>query len=291
MLKRIVSSFAAVSLLAVSAFADGPALWKVTDEDSEIWLFGTIHILKPETEWRSEKVTSAFNAADTIMFEAPTEETSPQEMQAIILPHIQNPDGVTLSSLISPEAYEGLKVAAAKVGVPEAALVNFEPLRPWFVALTLSVQQIVANGYNPESGVEKVLYGEAKAAGKEFAYLETIEQQIGFFGNMSTEQEIAMFEAGIPQLSEGVGLLDGMVASWSTGDVEGLEEKLNVGFDETPEMREALLVKRNRDWAAQIDEMMKGSGKIFIAVGSGHLAGEGSVQELLEAKGYKAVRQ
>jgi len=37
--------------------------------------------------------------------------------------------------------------------------------------------------------------------------------------------------------------------------------------------------------------MMKGSGKIFIAVGSGHLAGEGSVQELLEAKGYKAERQ
>jgi uncharacterized protein YbaP (TraB family) len=291
MFKKIIAGLSLLALVTIPSWAEGPALWKLSDDDSEIWLFGTVHILKPDTSWRTDKVTNAFSSADTIYFEAPTEETSQQEMQTIIAPHIQNPQGVTLSSLVSAESYAQFGDAATKLGIPKAALVNLEPLRPWFVTLTLSVQQIVANGYNPESGVEKILYADAKQAGKKIAYFETIEEQIGFLANMSSEDEVAMFEAGIPQLNEGVEFLDSLVASWASGDIEGMDEKLNAAFVESPELKKVLLIDRNENWADKIAELMNGSGKAFIAVGSGHLVGEGSVQSLLKAKGYVIEKQ
>ena len=57
------------------------------------------------------------------------------------------------------------------------------------------------------------------------------------------------------------------------------------------ELYDALLTNRNRDWADQIQAMLAGSGDVFIAVGAAHLAGDDSVQEILEDRGVQAVRQ
>ncbi|MBL4787567.1 MAG: TraB/GumN family protein [Kordiimonadaceae bacterium] len=282
---------AAFSLPAHAEEAPQPALWKLSDSDSEIYLFGTVHILKPDTKWRSDKVMAAFNNSQIVYFEAPTEDTPPAKMQALMAPYMTNPAGVTLSSRVSPESYAKMVALAPTVGIPAAALPNFEPLRPWLVTLTFTVQQMIASGYAPDSGVEKILYGLAKKADKDLAYLETIEFQLGLFGSLAPEVENQMFEDGMDQLSEGSAILDSLVSDWSKGNVEGVANTMNAGFEDAPELQELMLVSRNRNWAEQIDTMMKGSGKIFIAVGSGHLAGEESVQDLLEAKGYKVVRQ
>ena len=47
----------------------GPRLWVVKDEDSILYLFGTVHVLKPETPWGSAKLDRAFAAADEYWFE------------------------------------------------------------------------------------------------------------------------------------------------------------------------------------------------------------------------------
>jgi hypothetical protein len=60
---------------------------------------------------------------------------------------------------------------------------------------------------------------------------------------------------------------------------------------DTPALYEALLVRRNTDWANQIQTMMEGSGTIFIAVGAAHLAGEDSVQEILEDRGLTVTQE
>jgi uncharacterized protein YbaP (TraB family) len=53
---------------------------------------------------------------------------------------------------------------------------------------------------------------------------------------------------------------------------------------------DALLTNRNANWVVQVEEMLKGKGVIFIAVGAGHLVGPESVIAMLEAKGIKAER-
>ena len=58
-----------------------------------------------------------------------------------------------------------------------------------------------------------------------------------------------------------------------------------------PELRDALFTARNRRWAEKIARLMDGSGKVLIAVGAGHLAGQDGVVGLLRSKGYKVTRQ
>ncbi|MGI9360936.1 MAG: TraB/GumN family protein, partial [Parasphingorhabdus sp.] len=46
-----------------------PALWVVKDEDTTIYLFGTIHILKPGLSWFDEAVKDAFDESEELVVE------------------------------------------------------------------------------------------------------------------------------------------------------------------------------------------------------------------------------
>ncbi len=296
--KKAVAATLAPALFASVAFftapsqaetpTEGPALWKLSDEDSNIYLFGTVHILKPTTKWRTDKINKAYSSSEKVYFEADTDSLTPQEQQALITPLALNPSGVKLSSRVSPLALELLKKEAAAFGIPVSAL---EPYRPWFVTLNLSVQQMLQAGYNPASGVEQVILADAKRDNKELAYLETPEFQINLLASLGGEDEDKFFEDGMKEFSKGKEILDQMVQHWAEGNPQELAEVMNKSMEAAPKLKKVILDDRNADWAEQIDAMMKGSGDIFIAVGSGHLAGKNSVQELLEAKGYKVVRQ
>ena len=48
-----------------------PALWKVQGPNATIYLFGTVHVLKPAVVWRSAKIDAAIKAADTLWLEVP----------------------------------------------------------------------------------------------------------------------------------------------------------------------------------------------------------------------------
>ena len=61
-----------VSILALGLAAPAaaePALWAIRDQDSTIYLFGTIHVLKPETQWRSPRINQALKASDDLVIE------------------------------------------------------------------------------------------------------------------------------------------------------------------------------------------------------------------------------
>jgi uncharacterized protein len=51
-----------------------------------------------------------------------------------------------------------------------------------------------------------------------------------------------------------------------------------------------LLVRRNKAWAQWIRARLDQPGTAFIAVGAGHLGGEGSVQDQLKALGVESAR-
>ncbi len=83
-----------------------------------------------------------------------------------------------------------------------------------------------------------------------------------------------------------------MVRAWATGDVEALDEYVNGDLrEDEPEVYEAVIVQRNRNWIPQIEAVLEGEGTVFIAVGAGHLPGDEGVIELLRDQGYEVVRQ
>ena len=57
-----------------------------------------------------------------------------------------------------------------------------------------------------------------------------------------------------------------------------------------PAIGKALLADRNARWASVIVRRMARPGRVFVAVGAGHLVGPGSVVELLRKRGLKVER-
>lgn len=265
----------------------GPALWVIKDEDSTIYLFGTVHVLRPTTAWATDTVDAAFASADTVYFEI----TNPDD-QAAALPLIQRygiaPANRPLSSLLTAEELAKLDAAAKTIGATAAQM---DPLRPWLVGLTLSVAPLAKAGYDANSGVELVLRARAEAAGKPVMGLETLEEQIQILAGFPEEGQLAFLRQTLDSFEDATTQLDALVDAWAAGDVDGIKR---LGVDEMRNSSEvvydAMLTKRNANWANQIETMLEGSGTIFIAVGSAHLAGDDSVQTFLAREGIRVER-
>ncbi|WP_313452055.1 TraB/GumN family protein [Brevundimonas sp.] len=259
----------------------GPALWVVKDADSTLYLFGSVHVLRPTTGWASPRVQAAFDSASDIWFEI----SNPDD-QAAIVPLIQQRGlslDTPLSSRLTPEENTQLDEAAKAMGASAAQL---QPMRPWLAALSLSVAPLVKAGYDPKSGVELVLKARAEAAGKPVHGFETIDKQIGILADLPDDVQLAFLRETLKDYDEATVKLDEMVEDWARGDVPAIERLMVQEMKtDSPALYKALLVDRNTDWANQIQTLLQGSGTAFIAVGAAHLAGPDSVQAQLKARG------
>lgn len=282
--KTWIAGGAAALALSAPVMAD-PSLWHMSDEDSDIYIFGTVHILRPEVDWRTPEVMTAFESADTVWFEAPVNDPAEQAgMMGLLQRYGLNPPERPLSSQISDEANADLAEIAPLLGSTPAAM---EPLRPWLAAVQVTVGYAIVEGFDPTSGVEAQLWPEAVAAGKELQYFETIEEQLQFFAGLDREIEVEMLEQTLAQIEEAPDSMDSLVTAWAAGDQDELDRLMNGVFrDESPEVHDVLMVQRNQRWAEVVEEMMAGSGTVFIAVGSGHLPGDGGLIDLLEERGF-----
>lgn len=269
---------------APAAASSGPALWKVADEDTTIYLFGTVHVLPQGMDWYDTTIAAALNGSDTLVTEIPMDDAASAQMQQLTMAKGMLPPGTTLRSLLTPEQTTAYTAAMAKIGVPAEA---FDPFKPWMAGLTLSILPLMQQGYDINSGVEKVLL--SKVPGKPTGALETPEFQLGIFDGMTQEAQIAFMMEAATGIDETKPMLDRMVAEWAAGDAEGLAEVMNEGMSD-PGVAEALLYSRNANWAEWIDTRLDKPGSVFIAVGAGHLAGPKSVQDFLAQKGIKVTR-
>ncbi|WP_447763295.1 TraB/GumN family protein [Sphingopyxis panaciterrae] len=275
----------AAATAAVTTDAD-PALWVVKDDDTTIYLFGTVHVLKPGLSWFDEAVKQAFDKSDQLMLEIVLPEDQAAMAQKMI-PLAIDQTGKTLSSRLSPDELKAYQAAMTSVGIPPA---QFDMFEPWFAAMTLSIAPLAKLGYDPEQGAEKTLTAQAKAADKPVSGLETIEEQLGFFDGLPEKEQLVFLNATVKDIDQLGPTLDKMVVSWSKGDPEALAVLMNDSMEATPELAKTLLFDRNARWADTLKARMDQPGTVFVAVGAGHLAGKHSVQDYLKERGLTAER-
>lgn len=262
-----------------------PALWVVKDDDTTIYLFGTVHVLRPGLSWFDEAVKTAFDASDEVVLELvlPDDATA----QAAVMKHAVNTSGTTLTAMLPEDERAAYLQSLTNIGVPPAALDQYQP---WFAATNLSIMTLMKAGYDANSGAEKVITAAAKEAGKPVSGLETMDQQLGFFSGLSKDSQIALLTSTVEELPNATKMTDDMVAKWGAGDPQGLGELMNESLRETPELSKVLLADRNARWAEWINTRMAKPGTVFIAVGAGHLAGNDSVQAMLAKRKLTATR-
>lgn len=290
--KRLISCSAAVALAVGSVAAPaetppegavpGPALWKVADEDTTIYLFGTVHALPQGKAWFDGRIERAFAESEELVTEvdlADQAASSAAMQQAGLLG-----EGESLRAMMSEADRKQFEDALVSLGLPVAALDRMEP---WLASLTLSLLPLLRQGYQAESGVEMALMG--RLGEKRRGALETVGQQIELFDGMPMEAQLAFLDKTVEAMPEAKTTLDAMVAEWIEGDAVALAELLNAELDD-PVLYERLLTQRNANWAGWIEQRLQQPGTVFVAVGAGHLAGADSVQQQLAAREVEVER-
>jgi len=277
---------AGLALLGNSAVAD-PALWVAKGPNATIYLFGTIHILSKDRNWRTPALTEALGKSDELWLEVADIDDNSAD-QALVKRYgidAEHP----LSTQISASDLARVDAAAKSLGLPGEK--PLEPMRPWLASVTLAGVFLAHAGFDPENGVERILLHDDWPAGKPVRGFETVDQQLHFFADMAPALQVSMLESMLQDLDEGPGKLDEIVRAWREGD----EAKLTrLVVDEMkrpfPQLYRTLFLRRNKAWADRIATMVKGSGVSFIAVGAGHLAGPDSVQNQLKKRGVRVDR-
>jgi uncharacterized protein YbaP (TraB family) len=276
-------------LLAAPAAADtvaNPALWHVKGTRGEVYLLGSVHILPPGVQWRSPAIRSATARSDVFVFEVPTDAQAVQRLQTLVAANGMLPPGTSLRASLHPEALGDFDAAVAASGLQPAAI---DHERPWLAGLQMMFIQIAKQGFDRNNGVDAQLLADAKAAGKQTRYLETIDQQFALLAPQDRTLELEEFESGLKDLRDVSAEIQPMVEAWGAGDQKKLGVLVNGDLDDFPAARKALLDDRNARWAPQIEAMLKEKHIFFITVGAGHLIGPKGVPALLRKAGYKVI--
>jgi len=158
------------------AEGSGPPLWVLRDADSTIYLYGTVHLLRPGTAWGSDKVDAAFDSASEVWVEIAN-----QDDQSAVMPVIQQ-HGMDptrpLSTILKPEDFAAFDALAKANGASGAAL---DAYRPWLGGLAGSMGRPngpMQAGYRSEAGVDKTLMDRARNSGKTLRGFETADIQV-----------------------------------------------------------------------------------------------------------------
>ena len=294
-LVRRAAAFLSVPVLASGALAQPaqaaatprPALWEVSDPDTKIYLFGTIHLLPKKFSWRSQALDRAIASSDTLVLETIVDVKNPAELARELrrLGYAENLP--PLATRIDPKKRTKLEAAIAKTGIPRPV---FDRMRTWAAAFTLLGVQFKEGGVEAEEGVEHKLRTAFNNAGKPVGELESNAEQLSFFHALPEKAQRALLESAIEPPTTASGEFSRMVRVWSRGDVAAIGEAFNEQLAGSPELMDALIRRRNQAWTAWIQRRLATPGTVLFAVGAGHLAGPHSVQTMLERQGYKVKR-
>jgi uncharacterized protein YbaP (TraB family) len=276
---------AGLAALTISTAWAEPPRWVVRDADSELVLFGTIHFLPNDLDWDSPGLVEQLSSADEVWFEADPDTLQSPELQQLVMQRgldAQTP----LSEKLGEDLYQRLIETAGEYGLPEQQVAM---MQPWLASITLTSVAIMRAGFNPSAGVEMQLH--AMLDDQPVRSLESAEFQIRMLADLPTEQQVDMLASSLDQIEEGTERFSELTREWAAGETAGMEDMLVDSLqNDYPEVYDVLFTQRNAAWVEQLEAELAGSGSDFVAVGVGHLVGEGSVVELLQQRGWTVER-
>ncbi|HUA81289.1 MAG TPA: TraB/GumN family protein [Dyella sp.] len=262
-----------------------PALLQIKSGDSTVYLFGTVHLLPNDTNWRFPALDQALAQSGTLYIELTDDDQA--SMTSLIMQYGLD-TAHPLSTQLSESDNAALGKAAELAGLPGGAA-TLQPMKPWLAALTLSVAPLMKAGLDPAEGVDKQLRAQMTEAGKPVHGLETAEQQVRFLADLPVPLQLGFLRDTLHDVQKSKEELLSLIDAWKQGHVAAIAKLENDELKtKEPALYQELIVQRNTAWAAKIKDMLKQPGTVFIAVGAAHLAGPDSVQAQLAKSGITA---
>ncbi|HEY8593197.1 MAG TPA: TraB/GumN family protein [Sphingomicrobium sp.] len=256
----VAAALAAASPVMPDAPAAQPAMFKIEDSDTTIYLFGTFHALDGDARWFDERVRAAFDQSDQLVLET-------------LLPEPGEPPQLFNRPLRAPSVTPSASVLATT---------------------RMAINAGRSQGMRIDQGADMVLRHVAEAAGKPVEGLETLEFQLNMFNKMRVASPAKAARAAPPAAARSSDTLSRtmgeMQAAWKRGDQAVFVHMLDQLRAGSPSTYKMMFTERNARWADWVAARMRSPGVVFVAVGTGHLAGADSLLVRLAEKGIESRR-
>ncbi len=261
-----------------------PALWTAHGKKGIAYLFGSIHVLPQQVDWRTKQIEAALAKTDEFVFELPMDEDIQTHIQNYVLTRGTLPPDKHLRDMLSPRARAIFDREIATLPLPAA---EFDHMRPWLADVTIDVLDMQNRHYTSQAGIEEQLKKEVVARAKPVIGLETVDQQLALLVPDDPKIELQNFESDLAHAKVDNDNVGPLLDAWMQGDTRTLARLTAADMKDYPQLRKVLIEDRNKAWVKQITALLDQNKTYFIAVGAAHLVGPGGVPALLRKQGLK----
>lgn len=261
-------------------------LWEVQGEYNTLYLLGSIHMMREEDYPLDSCVDDAYQKSASLVVELDIQSIEPQEMSQKMQQFGLLPVGETLAEQLSTET---LKLLSQYSALPA----NYQQMRPWYLALTITLQKLSELGYRFDLGVDNYLISKAQGI-KPIISLETLDQQLAVLAGDNREEQDLSLRLTLEKMSETASDISEMNRAWHQGDAAVIYRLMASPKQHYPQLAapfDRLVVQRNRQMADKIVLLLEEAGDHLVVIGAGHLGGEEGVIALLEKRGLTLIQQ
>ncbi len=266
-------------------------LYRIRYHDHTSYLFGTIHVGRPEFFPLEAQATKALSEAGTLALELDLRDTA--GLQNAVQKYGMYAGADTVEQHLSADSLKRLKAALAQSGIPFERVAH---MKTWMIANVLLVTMLEQQGYHTDLATEAYLTTAATVQGKTVVGLESADYQLSLFDNMTEKQQEQYLNENLDDVQSGEmrKKTQELVDAWATADEKAFDEMLTEAQnDQTTEGKfflDVLIGKRNPIMAGKIETMLKEDKASFVGVGLLHLIGANGVPQLLAKRGYEVTR-
>lgn len=277
-MKKII--FGLIVLLTSVSFAQ-TSLYKVTKEGREMYIGGTIHLLRATDFPLPVQFDEVLKKTDVLVLETDGSKLKKPGVINKLMNSVVFKNGKTLKTVLKPKVFKTLKDKAVSLGFPLSNLMQFKPS---MAVVTLQAIEMKKNGLSKQ-GVDMYLIKKAKELNKSQEFLETVGFQIKTLSSMGEGYENEFVNYSLKSMRKSIKELPLMIEEWKKGDDKLILKTLNVFEKEDSTVYKELLLDRNNNWMPKLKEYLKDDRKEFVAVGLAHLYGEAGILNQLKKYG------
>ena len=274
---------------AASAAAERSVVWSVRGEHNTVYLFGSIHVLRPGDVGLPRAAETAYDDAEQLVMEIDMDDPAvadPLALASQMQRYAQLPAGQSLESALGAD-YPAVATHLREAGLDPALLDGFAP---WFVGMMALQLEIARRGFDPAHGIEQQVTDRAMADRKPIRGLETPADQFAVLGGLSLPEQKRFLLMTLEETEQTDARLDQLLNAWRSGDTATLAQVLSEEFEEFPELYRPLTEERNRAWVEQLAGLLDDRDDYLVVVGALHLVGRNSVVDLLRQRGYRVTQ-
>ncbi len=265
-----------------------PAMWLAEDDDSKVYLFGSIHVLPEGVRWYTPTIASAFENAEELVIESKAADSiGDQGISDYIDARALLPEGMTLDELLSPADYARLQELVSVLGLDEYQVSR---MQPWLLRIVLTSEIFERSGMERTLGVDNLFEQTALRREMKVSALETPREA------MMTLAEYPL-EVQVKQLSESLNItgddaengdFSGLLVSWAMGDIDRNARLIAASM--SPLTYRNVVVERNRKWLPRLENYLLKPQQTMVVVGNAHLVGKNNLIDMLRHRGHAVSR-